>query len=165
MRRRLKRFAPDNPIVERTGRDANQTAPDFAEEVEFDRPPVEVPQIAPVAGSVRLSDVAVSENIAAEAAPLKDWTPVRDEGAPIALVHQPGELLGGQWVRRQFVSNGMIGVEVPLDRIVGLVQLINRAYVENGYINSGVLVGRRAASRRRHAPTQTDLWPIGQCRW
>ncbi|MEE4154702.1 MAG: ShlB/FhaC/HecB family hemolysin secretion/activation protein [Erythrobacter sp.] len=43
-------------------------------------------------------------------------------------------------MERQFSLNGLIGQAVPLDRIVSLVQLINRALVANGYINSGVLI-------------------------
>ena len=132
--------SPDNPISERTGRTANQATPEFADEVEFERPPVDVPAIAPVAGSVRLAGVAVSENIAAFAVPLKRWQPAAEEGASIALLHDEGELLDGAWAERQFASNSMIGEAVPLDRIVALVQLINRAYIENGYINSGVLI-------------------------
>ncbi|MEP3421634.1 MAG: ShlB/FhaC/HecB family hemolysin secretion/activation protein [Erythrobacter sp.] len=131
---------PDNPIVERTGRTANQPAPEFADEVEFDRPPVVAPPIAPVTGSVRLAGVAVIENIAATAVPQRDWMPAGDDLSSVALVYDGGELLDASWVERQFVNNGMIGTDVPLDRIVALVQLINRAYVENGYINTGVLV-------------------------
>lgn len=131
---------PENPIAERTGRDANTGSPDFAEEVEFARPQIEAPPIKPVAGSVRLSNVAVNENIAAQAAPLKDWRPEQQDDIPFALAHNRGELLDAAWVARQFDSNAMIGQQVPLDRIVGLVQLINRAFIENGYINSGVLI-------------------------
>lgn len=132
--------SPDSPIVERTGRTANQSAPDFADEVEFDRPPVAAPSIAPVTGSVRLANVSVKENLSASAVPIKNWQPVGDEVSSIALVHNRGELLNDAWVTRQFASNGMIGKQVPLDQIVALIQLINRAYVENGYINSGVLL-------------------------
>lgn len=132
--------SPDNPISQRTGRDAAPVTYDFAEEVEFEQPEVQAPPITPVAGSVMIAAVAVDENIEASAVPLKDWQPLREEGAALMLFHDAGELLNATWVERQFDRNGMIGSEVELDRIVALVQFINRAYIENGYINSGVLI-------------------------
>ncbi|MDA7788083.1 hypothetical protein N8940_02495 [Sphingomonadaceae bacterium] len=130
----------DNPLNQRTGRDANQQLPDFADEVEFPSTAIEPPPIAPVSGSVLLSGVEIDDEGAVGAPTIKGWVPQRDDNADLALTHMPGELLGTDWVRRQFADNGLIGSEVSLDRIVTLVQLINRGFIANGYINSGVLV-------------------------
>ena len=62
------------------------------------------------------------------------------------MVHQPGEPIDAAWVRRQFAANNLIGQRTAADRVVALVQLINRALVQNGYINSGLLI------------VSTDLW-------
>jgi hemolysin activation/secretion protein len=43
-------------------------------------------------------------------------------------------------VREQFAANQLIGRPVPLDRLLALTQLINLAFVRNGYVNSGVLL-------------------------
>ena len=130
----------DSPITQRTGRDANPALPEFADEVEFPRTIVEPPPIAPVSGSVLLSGVEIDDSGAVDAPTLVGWEPQRDDNAGLALTHNPGEQLGTEWVRRQFGDNGLLGSEVPLDQIVSLVQLINRGFIANGYINSGVLV-------------------------
>jgi hemolysin activation/secretion protein len=51
------------------------------------------------------------------------------------------EALDAAWVRRQFELNGMIGRETSADRVVALVLAINRVFLANGYVNSGVLLG------------------------
>ena len=42
-------------------------------------------------------------------------------------------------MRRQFVTNHLVGEPAPLDRLLALTQLINLTFVRNGYVNSGVL--------------------------
>ena len=61
-------------------------------------------------------------------------------GGELAVSHGRGEFLDADWVRRQFIDNHLIGVEISADRVVALILLINRAYVNNGYINSGLLL-------------------------
>ena len=58
-----------------------------------------------------------------------------------AIRFRPGEALDSAWVERQFAENGMLGRPVPLDRIAVLVQEISLAFVRNGYVNSGLLLG------------------------
>ncbi len=59
------------------------------------------------------------------------------------------------WIRRQFVFNGLIGRQSSVDRVVALVLLINEAFVENGYINTGL---RFAERDWPSANGQLDLW-------
>ena len=70
------------------------------------------------------------------------WVPERDAVAGLAL-DRPGTTgFDVDWIERQFVQNALVGTRVPLDRITGLVQLINLAFVRNGYISSGVRIAR-----------------------
>ncbi|HEY2178518.1 MAG TPA: ShlB/FhaC/HecB family hemolysin secretion/activation protein [Caulobacteraceae bacterium] len=73
------------------------------------------------------------------APPLRRWRPVSVPAADVRIVHAPGEQLDGAWVHRQFAANGMIGTETTSDRVSELVLLINQAYAQNGYINTGLL--------------------------
>jgi len=63
------------------------------------------------------------------------------EGLRIRL--RPGEVMGAAWVRRQFVSNRLIGAPTTADHIASLVLLINEAFIQNGYINTGLLLERQ----------------------
>lgn len=86
-----------------------------------------------------LSDMRIEEDGAPFVGkPAPGWRP--SEQAGLMLVHEPGEVLDAAWMRRQFAANGSFGQPTTADRIVATVQLINRALVENGYINSGLLV-------------------------
>jgi hemolysin activation/secretion protein len=89
-----------------------------------------------------LSDVRVACRGETDFRPrAKSWTP--PAGPDLRLEHNEGEALDEHWVRRQFVVNGLIGARVTPDRAAALVQLINIAYVQNGYVNSGVLFARQ----------------------
>jgi len=68
------------------------------------------------------------------------WIP-RDDSEP-TLSHARGEGLSAAWVKRQFIENGLVGPQAPARpaEIAALVQRINRAYLENGYINSGLRI-------------------------
>ena len=80
------------------------------------------------------TDIVVTANTPATATVARDWT-------PDPALTRPGPTgLDAAWVRRQFVDNHLIGAPVPLDRIVAMLELINIAFVRNGYINSGVLL-------------------------
>ena len=84
--------------------------------------------------------------------PPKGWT--APPGVGLSLDHQPGELLDAAWVRRQFARNGVAGAAGASGRVsraLALVQLINRAYLSAGFVNSGLVV--RAPS----APGILDL--------
>ncbi|MFD1612671.1 ShlB/FhaC/HecB family hemolysin secretion/activation protein [Sphingomonas tabacisoli] len=100
--------------------------------------------VAPVeTGEVTLSQVDVQSAAPSQPPlPRPGWTPAPDPLGGVRLDHREDEALDAAWVRRQFEANGLIGKPVGYDRIVALVQLINLAYVANGYVNSGVLVDR-----------------------
>lgn len=96
------------------------------------------------AGAIRVDSVAVSvEGATAAARPRKGWMPKPDPATGLALVHAPGEPLGPEWVRRQFVNNSLVGPAVPPERIGALVHLINLAFAANGFVNSGVVLARQ----------------------
>lgn len=133
-----------------------QDAPPPASAEPTDRPTPDYPEPAPpfapslpappadafpaADGTVVLADVRVDDAYAAPARPDPAWEGTRDVEAGLAVTAAPGELLDGAWVRRQFADNGLIGSPVALERAVALVELINRAFIENGYINSGVVL-------------------------
>lgn len=135
---------PDIPR-ERTGPDADpQPLPPYPTTV-----PAPIPTEGPAApapatgaGTVAIGDVQVTTDPAgtAGAQPRSGWAGGEDGGTGLRLDHTPGDALDAAWVRRQFVANGLIGAETGYDRIVALVQLINRAFIQNGFVNSGVLI-------------------------
>lgn len=139
----LAQERPD-PLRDRTGPGSNGPAlPAFSQPA----PPLVTPPEADrsIAAAddrgVVLSAVALTGDT--EPAPAASgWGPERDSVAGLTL-DRPGPAgFDAEWIERQFVQNGLVGVSVPLDRITGLVQLINLAFVRNGYINSGVRIGR-----------------------
>ena len=102
------------------------------------------PQSLSNSGEIRVETVVLSvEGATRPARPRKGWRPQADEATGLALVHNPGEPLGPEWVRRQFTANGLVGPAVAPERIGALVQLINLAFAANGYINSGVVLARQ----------------------
>ncbi len=74
------------------------------------------------------------------ARPPKGWQPAGEAGAAFQLEYQAGQALDDVWVRRQFALNGLPGGDGGLGRALALVQVINRAYLSAGFINSGVVV-------------------------
>ena len=138
------RPAPD-PLRERNGPDAIPApTPDYvtpAAGISLPAPPVPGAP-APKASSVgfTFSDVIVTGRADGVARPLPNWQPAADSASGVRL-DDPGEHgFDAGWVRRQFVANGLIGTLTPLDRVTGLIQAINLAFVRNGFINSGVLL-------------------------
>jgi hemolysin activation/secretion protein len=74
----------------------------------------------------------------ADAIPPRGWQPAGDPLSGLRLDHRRGEPLGAAWVRRQFAAN--LGGGAGAGRAVALVQLINRAFLSAGFVNSGLLV-------------------------
>lgn len=72
------------------------------------------------------------------AVPPKGWKPPSELGAALALEHRPGQPLDEAWLRAQFARHGVPGAGVG--RALAVVQLVNRAFLSAGYINSGVVV-------------------------
>lgn len=118
--------------------------------------PFTVPQPTPAApvpvtpaseGGMMLSAVAVSTDPAAPPAlPLPGWQPSPDGASSIVLEHAKGAPLDAAWIEAQFAANHLLGTQARFDRIAALVQLINLAFINNGYPNTGVLIEGRSES-------------------
>ncbi len=105
-------------------------------------PPPESPSPPTTEASLTLSDVhVVGGDTAPKAYPKYRWRPAPGETPRLSL--KRGEPMDAAWVRRQFALNAMIGAPTTADRIVALVLLINQAFVRNGFINTGVLLGQQ----------------------
>jgi hemolysin activation/secretion protein len=72
------------------------------------------------------------------ARPPAAWRPAMDAAADLRLEHAPGESLDAAWVRRQFAANGLPAGGFA--RALALVQVINRAFLGAGFVNSGLVV-------------------------
>ncbi|HEY0116919.1 MAG TPA: ShlB/FhaC/HecB family hemolysin secretion/activation protein [Allosphingosinicella sp.] len=129
----------------RTGPDAAQpAAPPFA--APGPPPLIQPPQTptAPAPGAeaggavsaVRVLDDRTGRDV--HAVPPAGWRPAADALSGLRLHHRPGEPLNAQWVRRQFALN--FGDAARAGPAVALVQLINRAFLAAGFVNSGLLV-------------------------
>jgi len=105
-------------------------------------PPEGAPTPPAGGAALRLSEVFVASGPGDNTAfPRKHWRPAR--GGSLRLAIKPGEAMDAEWVRRQFVLNGMIGAPTTADRVVSLVLLINQGFVQNGFINTGVLLDQQ----------------------
>jgi len=125
-------------LRDRTGPNAEIEPPAFpqAPARPFAEPVAPLP--GGVSGIANFGSIAVDEPGAAVAVAGSDWNPGADSATGLRLTRSAR--LDGAWIREQFARNGLVGQPVPLDRVVALVQLINRAFIANGYINSGVLI-------------------------
>ena len=131
---------------ERTGPQAQPPAlPSFPRPEELRPSPVpEVPATsdAPVAPATAfpIREVRVStETDGRSAVPPPRWRPPEDGPSGLRLVHRRGQPLDADWVRAQFAAN-MSGGGGGVATAVALVQLINRAFLTAGFVNSGVVV-------------------------
>ena len=103
------------------------------------QPPAPSSSAAPPASGGFLTEVRVSaEGPHGRALAAPRWTPP-GETADLRLEHRPDEDLDEAWVRRQFQLNGLPD-SGDVGRALALVQLINRAYLSAGFLNSGVVV-------------------------
>ncbi len=88
-----------------------------------------------------------------QAVPPPGWSPPTDNSGAVTLEARPGQPLDAAWVQAQFDrATGPAGIRPST--AIALVQLINRAFVTAGFINSGLLVAAR--------PSLTD--PVLQVR-
>jgi hemolysin activation/secretion protein len=78
-----------------------------------------------------------------------------DEG--LRLDTPVGRVMDADWVRRQFALNGLVGAPTTSDRVVALVLLINQAFAQSGYLNSGLRFGAQAWPA---ADGGLDLWLV-----
>lgn len=130
----------ESPIAERVGPNASQQYPAFPDVVEFPNTTPKAMDILSESGFAHFSDVEIDQTSSYPAMALPGWKPTEDERSGLKLDMSPGEVFDAAWIRRQFYINGLFAPEVPLDQIASLVELINRAFVANGYINSGLLL-------------------------
>lgn len=144
-------FAQDGLPRDRTGAQAAPLPqPDYA------APPPASPSAAPGDGQaapyvppapapqVIFADVHVTPEGEGVAHPAPGWTPAADPVTGLKLEAAGAAGFDAEWVRRQFAANGLLGVPADYSRLVALVQLVNRAFLQNGYANSGVLLAPQA---------------------
>jgi hemolysin activation/secretion protein len=109
----------------------------------FAPPPPDGKLAAPVGDTAELATIARVQIDAREsgsnAFPPKAWSPPKDPSASFVLEHRPGAPLDVHWVQAQFERATSEGALAP-SRAVAIVQLVNRAFVTAGFINSGLLV-------------------------
>jgi hemolysin activation/secretion protein len=135
---------PDQPDLsrERTGPQAAPLQrPPYAQPAPAPLAPPTGPAAAPPGGEAEtpLSAIEVSADAGgATALPPARWTPPQEPALALKLEHASGEALDEAWVRRQFSLNGLPAGGAA--KALALVQLVNRAFLSAGFVNSGVVV-------------------------
>jgi hemolysin activation/secretion protein len=103
--------------------------------------PIVAPPPAPLpadAGTT-IREVRIAANSdGARSVPPRRWQPPQEALSGLRLEHRRGAALDADWVRRQFALNQVEGGSAG--RAIALVQLINRAFLTAGFVNSGLLV-------------------------
>jgi hemolysin activation/secretion protein len=132
----------------RTGPDAAPpAAPPYATPEPALVPPVsDQPGAAPASGPAVAGIRILADDQGADAVPPRAWRPPADNLSDLRIAYTPGEPLDAAWVERQFAANAVVGA--PVSRAVALTQLINRAFLTAGFINSGLI----AAADQPDAP-------------
>lgn len=90
-------------------------------------------------GSLTEIHIAV-KGAAGNPQPPRAWRPPEEAAANLRLEHQLGQKLDEAWVRRQFELNGLAAPGASVSRALALVQLVNRAFLSAGFLNSGLVV-------------------------
>ncbi|WP_146150941.1 ShlB/FhaC/HecB family hemolysin secretion/activation protein [Allosphingosinicella deserti] len=97
------------------------------------------------ADSHRIRRIAVAaEASSGGGIPPRHWQPPAADTAGLRLDHRRGEPLGAAWIERQFAQNGLPDRDGRISSAIALVQLLNRALVTAGFVNSGLLVSERS---------------------
>ena len=134
-------LAQDTGTGERVGPQAAPPSAEFEQPTEFpsipDAPPPSIPAIA---GEITLSGVSVRVEGDGVARVRNDFEPLPDGPSGLTLSAGPGTAMDGAWIADQFEGNGLVGSRVAIEQLVAMVQLINRTFIANGYINSGLLI-------------------------
>lgn len=132
------------PLRERTGPGAGASArPDYAAPAAPLLPTPGDPTVR-TGGDARgvvLREVAVAGG-GGIALPQPGWVPESDPVTGLALSPPGSAGFDAEWVKAQFTRNGLVGTRVPVDRLTGLIQLVNLAFARNGFINSGVRIAQ-----------------------
>lgn len=132
---------PTGPAAERVGPQAQAVDPEFRQPSEFpDFAPPPPPPIPHASGSASITGISISGGGAGAATVRSDFTSLDNPAYGLSVDALPGTALDANWVEAQFRANGLIADAVPLDRLAAMVQLVNRAFLANGYINSGLLI-------------------------
>jgi hemolysin activation/secretion protein len=101
--------------------------------------PADAQVAAAPAARMPIREVRVaSEGDADGAMPPPAWEPPAETASGLLLQHAPGQPLDADWVRAQFAFNIVEGDTAA--KAIGLVQLINRAFLTAGFFNSGLVV-------------------------
>lgn len=137
---------PPAPAGPRTGPDAPPpAAPAFPQpEVQSLVPSVPQQTEPPAVTGSAVTSVTIDARNAspdAHAIPPRGWRPAADPLSGFRIDHRAGEPLNATWAERQFVLNGV----ADTGRAIALVQLINRAFLSAGFVNSGLLVNPETA--------------------
>ena len=136
---------------DRTGpRSEPPSLPDYPQPEELQpltppAPPEPPSAIPPAVAGLTIREVRVTaEGEAPDAVPPLTWMPPADAQSGLRIAHQPGQPLDPDWVRSQFAAN--FGPEgASASRAVALVQLLNRAFLTAGFVNSGIVVPPQSA--------------------
>ncbi|MGZ6037866.1 MAG: ShlB/FhaC/HecB family hemolysin secretion/activation protein [Phenylobacterium sp.] len=137
----LAQASPPDAPRERTG---PQAAPPSLPAYSVPSPgllsPAPAPSGAPSGSGGGVAELRITADTAKDAAtPPRGWRPPQEPGADLRLEHAPGRALDGGWVSRQFALNGLTGAGADVGRALALTQLINRAFLSAGFINSGLV--------------------------
>lgn len=120
----------------------------------IDHPPAELNLTPPAAAQVvqpRPDDAAapsirtvrvLADYRGDDAIPIDAWMPPKEASGAVRLEHRLGQPLDAAWVQQQFAREMGSGGMRP-SAAVALIQLINRAFVTAGFVNSGLLVASR----------------------
>ncbi|WP_156840392.1 ShlB/FhaC/HecB family hemolysin secretion/activation protein [Novosphingobium aquimarinum] len=138
--------AQEMPPRERTGPLAQPLPPPDYAVPPSDAPLLPEPQpyrVEPRPAGIRFAQVVVTTEGEGRALPQPGWEPAPDPVTGLTLSRPGMDGFDAAWVEQQFRANGLIGQPIGYDRVLALLQLINRAMLANGYANSGVLVAPR----------------------
>lgn len=133
---------PPQPTGPRTGPEAQPPAvPPYATPtpgrlVPDSQPPALTPPLVEVGPLVEVRVIGEQAGADRWAVPPRAWRPVNEAISGLRIEYRPGEALNVSWVQLQFALNQA----TDAGRAVALVQLINRAFLSAGFVNSGLLV-------------------------
>ena len=123
--------------------------PEFAEPAPEYSVPEPEPYVAPTRpATVTFEDLRITVEGEGAALPDPGWQPVTDPVTGLALSEAGPSGFDGPWVEQQFRTNGLVGTPTSHSRVLAMIQLVNRAFLSNGYANSGVLVAPQAEGSR-----------------
>lgn len=112
----------------------SNSPPSHSSDVAIITPPAQSGGLITISGLDIVSDASIRARASAV------WQPPFDEKLELHLTGNRGTIFDADWVNSQFAENGLLGIPVGSERLVALVQMINREIIANGYLNSGLLI-------------------------